>query len=61
VVNADIFQYRLIVDKVCEILSISDDAVMPLPLDRHDTISGLYAKPGGSNIMMVRVDALIAD
>jgi purine-binding chemotaxis protein CheW len=61
VVNADTFQYGLIVDKVREIISIAEDAVMPLPLDRHDTVSGIYAKPGGSNIMLVRVDTLIAD
>lgn len=61
VLNADAFQYGLIVDRVREILSIPDDAIMPLPIDGQHTCSGIYAKPDGSNIMLVRVDTLIAD
>jgi purine-binding chemotaxis protein CheW len=61
VLNAEAFQYGLIVDSVGEILSIPDDAIMPLPLGSQNAISGIYANPGGSNIMLARVETLIAD
>jgi purine-binding chemotaxis protein CheW len=57
--DAATFSYGMIVDSVCEIISIADDDVMALPRSGHDTVSGVYERPDGSNIMLLHVDTLI--
>lgn len=59
VLNADTFQYGLIVDSIREILSIPDQAILTLPCKGNDTVTGIYPRPNGRNIMLVRVDTLI--
>lgn len=59
VVNAETFQYGLIVDTVQEILSITDESIMPLPRSGHNTITGIYQRSDDTNIMLLEVDALI--
>lgn len=59
VLNADTFQYGLIVDTVREIISIPDGAILPLPGNGYAAVSGVYQRPGENNIMLIQVDALI--
>lgn len=59
VLDANVFRYGLIVDSVREILSISDDAIMPLPRNGHETVSGIYQREDGRNVMLLQVDKLI--
>jgi len=59
VVNAETFQYGLIVDTVREILSIPDESIMPLPRSGHQTVTGIYQRSNGTNIMLLEVETLI--
>jgi purine-binding chemotaxis protein CheW len=59
VLNADTFQYGLIVDSIREIISIPDQAILPLPRNDHGTITGVYQRPDGKNIMLIQIDTLI--
>lgn len=59
VLSTDTFQYGLIVDNVREILSIPDQAIMPLPRDGNDAVSGIYQQSDGKNIMLLQVHKLI--
>lgn len=60
VLNTDEFQYGLIVDNIREIISIAEDDAMPVPGSRQSSVNGIYQHPDGRNIMLIRVDALIA-
>jgi purine-binding chemotaxis protein CheW len=59
VLNGDEFQYGLIVDKVREIICIGDDEIMRLSFSSHDAVGGVYQRPDGDNIMLIRVNTLI--
>ncbi len=59
ILNADSFQYGMIVDNVREILSIPDTAILPLPRHGNGTASGIYQRNEGSDVMLIRVEALI--
>jgi len=59
VLNADTFQYGLVVDTIREIISIPDKAILPLPRDGYASVNGVYQRPDGRNIMLIQVDALI--
>jgi purine-binding chemotaxis protein CheW len=59
ILNADSFRYGLIVDSVREIISIADTAILPLPRSGNGTVSGIYQRTEGNNIMLIRVETLI--
>jgi purine-binding chemotaxis protein CheW len=59
VLNADAFQYGLIVDSVREIIFIPDKAILPLPGSGYAALKGVYQRPDENNIMLIQVDALI--
>lgn len=59
ILNAESFQYGLIVDGVREIVSIPDSAILPLPHTGNGTVSGIYQRKAGNNIMLIRVETLI--
>lgn len=61
VLDAESFQYGLIVDCVREILSIPDEVIMPLPRQGNHAVSGIYQRSNGRNIMLIQVDVLIED
>jgi purine-binding chemotaxis protein CheW len=60
VLSAESFQYGLIVDGVREIVSIPDSAIMHSPLGVKGAVDGFYPRAEGNDIMLIRVDALIA-
>jgi len=59
ILNAQGLQYGLIVDDVREIISIPDTAIMPLPRTGNGTVSGIYEREAGGNIMLIRFERLI--
>ena len=59
VLNSDEFQYGLIVDRVREIICIADDEILALPFSSHNSVCGVYQRPGGRNTMLIRVNKLI--
>lgn len=59
VLNAQGFQYGLIVDSVKEILSIPDTGILLLPRTGNGTVSGIYQRGVDHNIMLIRVETLI--
>lgn len=59
ILNADTFQYGLVVDGVREIISIPDTAILPLPRSGNGTVSGIYQRKEGNNIMLIQVETLI--
>jgi purine-binding chemotaxis protein CheW len=56
--SADL-QYGLIIDAVEEIISIDDEALLPLPADGHPAVEGIVQSEGNDDIMVVNVEALI--
>jgi purine-binding chemotaxis protein CheW len=56
--SADL-QYGLIVDAVEEIISIADEALLPLPADGHPAVEGIVQSEGNDDIMVVNVEDLI--
>lgn len=59
ILNAQGFQYGLIVDNVREIIAIPDTAILPLPRTGNGTVTGIYEREGGGNIMLIRFERLI--
>jgi purine-binding chemotaxis protein CheW len=61
VLQSDDFRYGLIVDRICEIISVEDKAIMPIPHSGHERVHGIFQRPDGKNIMLIEVNALIED
>ncbi len=59
VVSDNTFAVGLIVDEVKAIETIADDEILPLGSCGNTSISGIYQKKDGSNIMLLNVDTLI--
>jgi purine-binding chemotaxis protein CheW len=59
IINAESFQYGMIVDHVHEIIAITEDDILDLPRKGHDTVYGVYQRQDGSNIILLQVDTLI--
>lgn len=59
IINADSFQYGMIVDHIHEIIAITEDDILDLPLKGHDSVNGVYQRQDGSNIILLQVDTLI--
>jgi purine-binding chemotaxis protein CheW len=60
VLRTEDFRYGLLVDGIREIIAADDDDIMPLPRSSHDCVQGIYQRADGENIMLVRMDGLIA-
>lgn len=59
VLTSDELQYGLIVDEVKEIVSVADDAILPLPSGGHPAVAGIVQCDEADDIMLISVDALI--
>lgn len=59
IINAESFQYGMIVDHIHEIIAITEDDILDLPCKGHDTVNGIYQRQDGSNIILLQVDTLI--
>lgn len=59
VLKSDTYLYGLIVDSILEIISIPDDAVLPLPRNGDGAVNGVYQRPNDKNIMLIQIDTLI--
>jgi purine-binding chemotaxis protein CheW len=54
-------RYGLLVDGIREIVATAADDIMPMPRNSLECIRGIYQKPDGTNIMLIRMNDLIAD
>jgi purine-binding chemotaxis protein CheW len=61
VLNGGSFQYGLIVDHVREIISISEEEILPLPQNDNLCVNGIYQQATGQNIMLIKADELIRE
>jgi purine-binding chemotaxis protein CheW len=61
VLKTDDFRYGLLVDGIREIIAASDDDILPMPPNSLECLRGIYPKPDGTNIMLIRMNDLIAD
>lgn len=59
IINAESFQYGMIVDHIHEIIAVTEDDIMDLPRKGHDAVNGIYQRQDGSNIILLQVDRLI--
>lgn len=59
ILTSDELQYGLIVDEVKEIVSVADDAILPLPSGGNPAVAGIVQCDDADDIMLVSVDALI--
>jgi purine-binding chemotaxis protein CheW len=59
VLTSQNIRYGLIVDAVREILSVADDAILPLPAGGHPAVEGIVQRNATNDIMLVNVEALI--
>lgn len=59
IIDAESFQYGMIVDHIHEIIAITEDDILDLPRNGHDTVNGVYQRQDGSNILLLQVDTLI--
>jgi len=60
VLRTDDFRYGLLVDGIREIISTSDDDILPMPPNSLECIRGIYPKSDGTNVMLIRMNDLIA-
>lgn len=61
VLKTDDFRYGLLVDGIREIIAASDEEILPMPPNSLECLCGIYQKPDGTNIMLIRMNDLIAD
>jgi purine-binding chemotaxis protein CheW len=61
VLNTDDFRYGLLVDGIREIIATDDEDIMPMPQNGLECVRGIYQKPDGTNVMLIRLNELIAD
>jgi purine-binding chemotaxis protein CheW len=61
VLKSDDFHCGMLVNGICEIISIDHDEIMPLPQNSQKAVNGIYQRPNGKNIMLIQVDELIKD
>lgn len=59
--NAEDFQYGLIVDRIRAIICVADDEIMPVPRIGQGCVDGIFQGADQKNIMLIQVETLIAD
>jgi purine-binding chemotaxis protein CheW len=51
----------MIVEEVKEIVTVADNEILPMPLGRNGGVSGISARKGGGNIMLLDMSSLVCD
>jgi purine-binding chemotaxis protein CheW len=61
VLSSDECILGMIVEAVKEIISVADNEILPMPLAGSKGVSGIYARKGGGNIMLLDMPGLVCD
>ena len=59
ILNSDDLHYGMIVDEIREIISVDQNEIKPVPQSTNKAVSGIYQRPNGKNVMLIRVENLI--
>jgi purine-binding chemotaxis protein CheW len=60
VMSTDTLTFGIIIDEIREILTVTNEKILPMPLREEQSVAGIYEPTPGRNIMLLDVTNLIA-
>ena len=60
VMHSDTLTFGIIIDEIREILTVTNEKILPMPVREEQSVKGIYEPESGRNIMLLDVNNLIA-